>query len=679
MKDIHTHPKASGLDVDSLELPEALEKLKTTMALLSEKERELDLAAQIGQHLLQANTDLKSAYDDLVKHKTPRQASAVDIFYSSLAANIDPLLDSEASEKCPQPASPPAPVQWPLHRTSFPLRSPKASPNISRCASPRSVSPSLRASCPTLSSAMHDTGPVGSTAHYSRAAALPAEIIAPSRRRIDRENDYITAIEKNNRDLQIQLADTSTALDASRARHEREVARLGAEVTSLRAELAAANELIDKIERDRARLAREKHISLRESSTVEKADMGVIRGLSARLKVLEDSEERAVSARSVAEKRLDDGLVREAALRERCEELRARVGALEGVEASCRRLELHVAELQDALETQRATSGAEFGGLGIEEEDGPSPSRAWVPATTAPETLQLGAQIFDRVSGKRRGSISSLVWMQGGATQSDAAAPLGMRSLHSELQDLLAPPSPPPTTGTSHSLPTTTRSTPSESPKSHPRSRAPSLTPTQSLLLSRPQPTVAVGLAVAAVDTDGDSSEDEVFFTPSRSLGRTMRRALSAAALDEGRTSPTIGRRAGARQRVGPRHSASPGRLEKGDKGDGPLGVASHDAPENTGDCVMEDFGGEDSAEREMLAFGTDGDPRVMCRAVGVRRMVGGIFLLHVLFERWINLLRLFENGGIGTAHDVVETQHGSIKVLLLSGTIDHETVTPAD
>ncbi|KAI9209301.1 uncharacterized protein BJ171DRAFT_486079 [Polychytrium aggregatum] len=339
-------PLSDSSDVDEavlakLDALQLLRSLKQAHALLRLKERDLNIAAEIGQNLLQANSTLKQAYEDLLSKSTasPPPTPAKDILRASLAhvnpfekaeqyakiaaaaateydslkladdskASLHPpsFSDTSASEPPPLPGAFPstAPVSQVIE-TSDPSSSPP-SPDSNRLLrpipAPIVTRPRLSKPKPSRHVKQKSSSSAAAFKRLSSSPEFSERVRRPSQTDL---SEYVIFLEKSNTDLQTQLQATLDQHKKSEIDHRGQVDQLLGDIEDLRFQLSKAEDLTVMLESDRSRLVSEKMARLRESASIEQLDASRIDTLSSTVKDLQTANSKLERAKREEERRV---------------------------------------------------------------------------------------------------------------------------------------------------------------------------------------------------------------------------------------------------------------------------------------------------------------------------------------------------------------------------------------
>ncbi|KAJ3103315.1 hypothetical protein HDU96_009297, partial [Phlyctochytrium bullatum] len=354
-------------------------RLKEALSTIREKERDLIIAAEIGQQLVAANTSLVSEYEELLA-RTATGTTSPTSPPASKPIQIPRTTHAMPIATTTPPSTPPTPhadlsssptIPAPFTTAAAVKASKRASLSLSMSRLALTVPPPTPAA-----DIVPDPEPEPGTAPdpKPRTAGAPASI-----------TDYVSSLERANADLRAQLtvavqnladadrvharslaqlrrhnaklqdqlrATLQDLRDAERS-HGAAVAGLEADLEKLRADLGSAAMVAQELEGERRRAVRERVEAVREAQGVEIEDTRTIQELRARLRECEGELAGARVGRKEAERRMRVAVEEVERLREANGVLEEKAEEVTGLRAECARLEAVVAEMREQLEEQR--------------------------------------------------------------------------------------------------------------------------------------------------------------------------------------------------------------------------------------------------------------------------------------------------------------------------------------
>ncbi|KAJ3192860.1 hypothetical protein HK101_005837 [Irineochytrium annulatum] len=369
-------------------------KLREALATIKEKERDLLIAAEIGQELVTANTSLVSEYESLLTRSAltanPLTAPATPERRSSATTPTTEPIDIASSSRAP--SSPPASEQA--------LRASKRasmSLTMSRLATAEAGGtvtplPDVTEVGEGAEGADGEGPPVaeGEGDPAAATATAPGPQAGASRRSKRRTNsinmyEYVASLERSNADMKEQLnvaiqnlqdaekvhhrsltslRRTNTTLqsqlqaaledlrDAER-HHGRSVSQLESDLDALRSELSSASLAAQELEQQRRRLMLEKKEAMRESASVELSDTKAIQDLGKRLRETEAELATQRGGRKEAERRCRQLRDEMDAVRARLAEAEEAAGHAEAAREECERRGRVIEEMKEQIEVLR--------------------------------------------------------------------------------------------------------------------------------------------------------------------------------------------------------------------------------------------------------------------------------------------------------------------------------------
>ncbi|KAI8845573.1 hypothetical protein BC829DRAFT_445650 [Chytridium lagenaria] len=345
-------------------------RLKEALATIREKERDLIIAAEIGQQLVAANTSLVSEYKDLLS-RGPETTSPRTIPIPKHSYHHEPP-SSPSSEPAALKASKRASMNLSMSRLDI--------EDVVMDGQPGT--PPSNEDVRTLNSVPEDgEGKVGgmaggsegrtersikrksSTGVYEYVASLEranAElreqltVAVQNLQDADRvHKSTVTSLRRANSNLQDQLRSTLQDLRDAERSHGTAVASLEADLEHLRSDLSSASIAAQELESERRRLIRERHEAAREAQGVEMTDTMTIQDLQKRLRDCEGELVTARTGRREAERKFRGAMGEVERLRESYLRLEEGAREIDGLKEVCGRLEVENGELREQLEEMR--------------------------------------------------------------------------------------------------------------------------------------------------------------------------------------------------------------------------------------------------------------------------------------------------------------------------------------
>ncbi|KAI8998181.1 hypothetical protein BC832DRAFT_595232 [Gaertneriomyces semiglobifer] len=321
--------------VDSYSEKDLRSKLKDALAALKDKERDLTLAAEIGQQLVAANNALLHEYQDLVNRSkaTPPTSPTVTPPPTSYHTN---LYSSRALARRPS-------------RTSLRSDSSGSSSHVLTLHKQRS------------------NGTLNYVNSLERANAdlrAQLDVLEANLRDAERIHRHtVSNLRRANAGLQDQLRNTLQDLRDVEVAHARANATLERDLDQLRNELQATAQSAAELEVDRRRLIREQAEARKDTKDIEDSDQQIIDGLQNRVKELEEENARLLSGKKESERRCMMQKVELEELGAHAEQLQKEVEESRGLREHLTHLSTVVEELHGQLEDMRAIH------IGIMEEE----------------------------------------------------------------------------------------------------------------------------------------------------------------------------------------------------------------------------------------------------------------------------------------------------------------------
>ncbi|KAJ1566158.1 hypothetical protein HK096_005236 [Nowakowskiella sp. JEL0078] len=346
----------------------------------------LTIAAEIGQHLLQANAALKTAYQDLLnyskKHMKMEPTRTADEILRDVLMDVNPF-ETREDEYNTDDDSVTDEVQYEAVQDLQSLNSAStaleamgdlASPMMLNVVSSLELEKAgpvaeeiQNVSSPPINSrksVKRNTRPKSSSS-YSSHQQYPTDI-----------HEYISSLEYVNADLNSQLK-RNREIDTLR------IKKLEAELDQLRSELQQTLNQLTDLEKEKKRLMRERIEFSREQSQLEQTDREIIDELFSRVQIAEEKYELAISQKKELNKKIDNVFRDLLFLRQRCSDLEAMLYDSEYLREFSIRQTLNIEDLKEQLEEERnynaqllmERSAYSGGGFGDFDHSGPqSPS-----------------------------------------------------------------------------------------------------------------------------------------------------------------------------------------------------------------------------------------------------------------------------------------------------------------
>ncbi|TPX72935.1 hypothetical protein SpCBS45565_g00257 [Spizellomyces sp. 'palustris'] len=345
--------------VDSWSERDLRTKLKNALEALKDKERDLTLAAEIGQQLVAANNSLMTEYQDLVNRtKSLQQLNVQAPQYGSRASLRGGSLRSLARRRS---------------KASLSIDLVAASePSLSSDSPTSTTAPSLsrRRSIGTLEY-------VNSLERANTDLRAQLDVLEANLRDAERiHRQTVSNLRRNNASLQDQLRATLQDLRDAEAGHARVVSNFERDLDQLRNELQATAQAAAELEVDRRRLLREHAEVRRDTKELEQTDQEIMQDLGRRVRDLETENAKLLVAKKESDRRCAMQRIELEELTVHAKELEAKVAETEGLKDEYARQSRVVDELREQLEDIRASDMEHFeeemafGGVtGIDEED----------------------------------------------------------------------------------------------------------------------------------------------------------------------------------------------------------------------------------------------------------------------------------------------------------------------
>jgi hypothetical protein len=378
-------------------------QLKELLGLIREKEHNMKMAAEIGQSLLEANNSLKAAYDELLRSKPGSPPSSnlnpfCEEDLTTLTMDTESVENVVSEEKfinrrlsttsdlsitaSPNPFGKPSlPTNLKTPRTSertpssqrtsnstfTPLRSTTKRELFSR-RSQADLTNSLSL-VDTLDASLTLSPPQSSSTHFMSPSTTRRASLSNASPRFD-TTDYATSLEQANASLTAQLR-----VECARTQVEKaNISKLEESLELARSEIQRLLSQVEVLEKDKARLVREKLEARRElaafMSTIGNSDRVSLSGLHLnyssesaeehvcqqckdRVQSLEDKLKSAESLRKEADKQAHETLEMLRVSEEHNEALAASASNATQMKEQITRLEHQAEDLRNQLEEER--------------------------------------------------------------------------------------------------------------------------------------------------------------------------------------------------------------------------------------------------------------------------------------------------------------------------------------
>ncbi|KAJ1554154.1 hypothetical protein HK405_005871, partial [Cladochytrium tenue] len=323
--------------VDAMTEQDVKWRLREALVVIKEKERDLIIAAEIGQQLVAANKSLASEYEELRKRAA------------------DGRLDGRSSPpRSPEAIRAGKKASLSLRQSGLMLANPDDMDEPSPVTSPISSAPGRKLSRKSSNGIYEYVRDLERTSADLREQLAVAIANLQDSEKIHMKN--IAQLRQSNtalkEDLHTALRDVRNAEQA----HNRTVSSLETDLEKLRSELSSTSLAALKLEGEKKKLAREKVDAIRESQDAESADSRVIYELQQKVRSLEDANSAAIAGRRESEKRLKQAREELDATRKLVAELQEQVEATVWLRKECERRGALVMELKEQLEEVRSSA-----------------------------------------------------------------------------------------------------------------------------------------------------------------------------------------------------------------------------------------------------------------------------------------------------------------------------------
>ncbi|KAI8806752.1 hypothetical protein BJ742DRAFT_350570 [Cladochytrium replicatum] len=306
---------------------------REVLRALQEKNRDLRVAAQIGQSLLTANAALKKAYEELLSAKgcalpgdlvTADQVLRnalyhVNPFEAHEDSDFDDTLENEEDEDKPTPTM-------------------NFRPNFAQV---EQVVGGARASVPMSGQDIMSQLSV----HIPSSDRNVMESVPSGLHVVD----YISSLEKTNADQQAQLS----RLAEQDANNVRTIRKLETELEEARNEAGTLGSQLTELEQEKRRLLRDMVDRLKEKSQTEVDDQKIIEELELRIKKLEQDYSKTIRERKQYGMQLEGALSELAAFRKKCSELEEQLEGTEYLRHLYDQQSQYIDELKTVIEDHR--------------------------------------------------------------------------------------------------------------------------------------------------------------------------------------------------------------------------------------------------------------------------------------------------------------------------------------
>ncbi|KAI8909330.1 hypothetical protein DFJ77DRAFT_550566 [Powellomyces hirtus] len=318
-----------GTTPSSTDYAQLCEQLRHCMALLEEKDRDLLLAAEVGQLLLQQNEQLSSvSCQQCASLRSNKPHITTPPRDDSSAA---PPLDMKNTENpFLSPSMPKTPEPTMGEKTSR-----SSSPLMGYCASPRR---------PRSQEFKWPGSPVNKRTPKQRIPSATSDF---------EMSDYVVNLEQKCADFHTQVVSLQAQLREETHSQQKEKESAEAAVSELRTALSAVTEEVESLREEKRRLLRQMKNEKREKSWYENEDRDNVASLIGKVQEAEEEATREAAARQAVENRLKTLLEETGILRQRVSELGNAVKENVALNMCCERQEKLIAELKEQLEEMR--------------------------------------------------------------------------------------------------------------------------------------------------------------------------------------------------------------------------------------------------------------------------------------------------------------------------------------
>ncbi|KAJ3269511.1 hypothetical protein HK104_005112 [Borealophlyctis nickersoniae] len=332
---------------DGLTEAELKEKLMEALQALRDKERDLTMAAEIGQQLVTANAQLMDQYQDLVdKIKVAeRQHRQAVITHTTSSNNAIDFIQTKVPGQQQIGYQEPRLIEMQSPTTPTSFSAPALGPPPLKGAPDGIISPqdyeALKARVEGLEK---------SNSELRNQLDQSINSLRETERKGNRE---VSSLRRTNQSLQDQLRDTLQDLRDAEHSHTRSVASLERDLERLRHELDVTAQAAADLESERRKLMREKAEARRDTKDLEISDSATITTLQNRIRALESERSRLEAQKRDAERRITNQRMELETLSTRVVELETREHETKELRNELERQCRLVEELREQLEDHR--------------------------------------------------------------------------------------------------------------------------------------------------------------------------------------------------------------------------------------------------------------------------------------------------------------------------------------
>ncbi|TPX71774.1 hypothetical protein SpCBS45565_g00852 [Spizellomyces sp. 'palustris'] len=344
-------------DVDQLSEEELRRKLKESLAVLREKERDLTIAAEVGQHLLEAHAALREAYDNYLTDTSRKSVTRPPTLSRS---NSTP---SGLNSRVPS-----------FDVLTANTKRQKINDFVKSCENLFASSDVLFASqkLKPRRQRQNDWGPSMDYLAGSSSLAKSMELLSglknslrkdPSLRSVGSQGNgsgadlsgYVSTLEKQAQEYQTQIANLTAELKDLTIARTKEAERYALHMDETRAELGKANDKVESLLLTNRDLRRQIRDNSKEHTSLELEDQALIDTLTKKLRETEEAYQKLLQEKQNADNNLDEIASEARRLQTLVNQLERQVGDQADIKTVCEHQQTLINELQEQLEEVRGT------------------------------------------------------------------------------------------------------------------------------------------------------------------------------------------------------------------------------------------------------------------------------------------------------------------------------------
>ncbi|ORX51806.1 hypothetical protein BCR36DRAFT_582846 [Piromyces finnis] len=309
--------------------------------VLRDKERDLSLAAEIGQQLLEANTVLKKAYEELYiqNQDTQRQLQRYEHMPVIHSGRSSPVLSNSS------PLSPRYTAMRSRNNSPTPPRSRKGSRNLSLPPSVRLDGTSHSSSPPSIARSTE-----GSESENEEANNIIKEQFLEKIKYLE---NSINSLERHNEELKVLLEKKKNEVKDIQIQNSKLLLIKDGEVYDLKKDLESLMNKTKKLEMEKRTLTKENQRQANELDRIESIDQEYIQDLLVKINRLDSSLRRMEITKEELEKNIENIMMEKIEYQDKCKSLDKKLEDFLYYKHLHDTQAQHIQELNQTIEQQR--------------------------------------------------------------------------------------------------------------------------------------------------------------------------------------------------------------------------------------------------------------------------------------------------------------------------------------